>query len=201
MLNHAHAIRGAVMLFFMEELEIVRESDGLPLGIYLPRNEALAQGVWCRSTNVFILNSHGEILCHQRSMGKERMPGVWSTHLGGHVAKEESFETNALKEAEEEAGITLHPSQLFAWRTTRLPSARLWVREFVALHDVALENLRPQPGEVEQFAWKRPENVYWESSREPSSWCAGTLDFRVEVECMTAVLTAARSIGLIPARV
>lgn len=176
----------------MEELEVVRESDGVPLGIYLPRKEALAQGAWCRSTNVFILNTDGEVLCHQRSMEKERLPGVWCTHFGGHVSKHEDFESNALKEVEEEAGITLPASKLFPWRTTRLTKARLWVREFVAHHDILLEDLRAQPGEVEQFVWKRPEAIMWEAMHDPAMWCAGTLDFRVEYACMNAVLTATK---------
>lgn len=77
-------------------------------------------------------------------------------------------------------------------------AARLWVREFVAIHDTPLEHLKPQPGEVDQFAWKRPDAILWESLRDPSSWCAGTHDFRVEYECMSAVITAARNAGLLP---
>ncbi len=174
----------------MEQLEIVRESDGLPLGIYLPRNEVIGHGAWVRSTNVFILNASGEVLCHQRSQEKERFPGTWCTHLGGHVGKGESYESNALKETREESGIDLDPSQLLAWRTTRLASARLWVREFVAIVDAPIEDLTPQPGEVDRFVWKRPENILWEALHDPTSWCVGTLDFRVEYECMRAVLTA-----------
>jgi isopentenyldiphosphate isomerase len=180
-----------------EELEIVSHDTNELTGIALPRHEAISQGAWCRSTNVFVINNKGEVLCHQRSLQKERFPGVWSTHLGGHVAKGENYETNAVKELEEEAGIISESKRLVCWRTTKIDTAHLWVREFVTLHDVPAESLKPQPGEVDQFAWKSIEEILEAKQREPHMWCAGTHDFRVEYHCLRAVLTAAHSAGAI----
>ncbi len=193
--RHACLIRN---LSCMEELEIVSEETGMPQGQYVARHEAIHRGLWCRSTNVFVMNSDGHILCHQRSLGKERMPGYWSTHLGGHVSRHETFETNALKELEEEAGIQIQPEQLIPWRTTKLNSACLWVREFVALVDVPLEQLVPQPGEVECFAWKSFQEIDQAAKQKCAPWCAGTHDFRTEYHCLLAVLTAAHAIGVTP---
>ena len=86
----------------MENLELICSTTGEGLGIAVPRHAALRAQVWCRSTNIYVLNHKGEVLVHQRSMQKERMPGVWVTHLGGHVGEGENYETNALKELEEE---------------------------------------------------------------------------------------------------
>lgn len=178
-----------------ERLDIVCEETGHPLGHALPRHEAIATQAWCRSTNIFVVNSKGEILCHQRSLNKERYPGVWSTHLGGHVGTGETYETNASKEVEEEAGIRAHPSRLIHWRTTRINRARLWVREFVLLHDAAVESLIPQPGEVEQFLWLSPEEILRQEKENPSLWLAGTHDFQTEYYCMRAVLNAVHAVG------
>jgi isopentenyldiphosphate isomerase len=163
----------------MEQLEVVCEETGRPLGVYCSRQEAIARGAWCRSTNIFVLNPAGEVLCHQRSLQKERMPGVWFTHLGGHVSKEETFESNALKELEEEAGIIVPATQL--------------------LPDPATYTPVPQPGEVDQFAWLSLDQILSEARRQPGKWWAGTHDFQVEYQCLQAVLTAAHGMQVFKA--
>lgn len=183
----------------MEALAIVHPVTNTPIGT-LPRAQAIQEGAWCRSTNVFVMNKQGEILCHQRSLKKERMPGVWSTHLGGHVGSDESYESNALKELAEESGIVVDASALIPWRTTKLETARLWVREYVVFIDEAEHTLVPQPGEVEQFAWKSPSEIL-EAAKADPSWCAGTHDFMVEYHCLKAALTVAHASGKLAADV
>lgn len=176
----------------MEHLEIVHGLTGESLGITLPRSQAIQEKAWCKSTNIYVLNSVGQVLCHQRSLHKERWPGYWMTHVGGHVGAEETYESNALKELEEEAGIKADISELVHWRTTRIPWAQLWTKEFVIMVDRELSELSPQPGEVEAFAWKNPEEIITEF-KSGVGWCAGTLDFWTEYHCLRAALTAAQS--------
>ncbi len=183
----------------MENLQIVHEHNNEPTGVVLSRAEAIQKQHWVRSTNVFVLNSLGEILCHRRSMLKERLPGVWSTHLGGHVCIGETYETNAIKELHEESGIKINPDNLIQWRTTKQPKARLWIREYVALLDIDAKDLKPQPGEVDEFAWKSITDIVSESAAQPEKWCAGTHDIMTEYQCMRAVLTAASSMGIVKA--
>lgn len=179
----------------MEKLPIVHEDTGSLLGYSLPRAEAIATQAWCRSTNVFVLNHEGKVLCHQRSLVKERFPGVWCTHLGGHVGEDETFETNAHKELGEEAGIHVPASSILAWRTTKIPTQRLWVREFVTVVDEPVEKFVPQPGEVEQFAWKTIEEILDESEKNPAMWLDGTHDFRSEYMCLRAAILGAHAAG------
>lgn len=183
----------------MEKLEIVHEETNTPMGLYLPRADAIKQGAWCRSTNVFVLNHKGEVLCHQRSLEKERMPGMWCTHLGGHVSSEETYESNALKEIEEEAGIKLDPKQLIHWRTTKADVTKLWIREFVTLYNVDVKTLTPQPGEVEAFAWKSLKSILEDVKKNPEAWCAGTHDFFIEYHCLRAAIVAADAMGMVQA--
>ena len=143
----------------MEMLDIVHADTGQRTGVCLPRAQAIAEGAWCRTTNIFIVNHAGEVLCHQRSLGKERLPGAWVTHMGGHVSVGETYETNARKEIEEEAGIRMEHLPLVAWRTTRVDRVRLWMREYVAVLDLPVTAFAPQPGEVEAFAWVAPEEI------------------------------------------
>lgn len=181
----------------MERLPIVNEHTGQSMGYSLPRAEAIAQGAWCKTTNVFVLNSKGEVLCHQRSLKKERLPGGWSTHLGGHVGEGEDFDDNARKELAEEAGIYVPAQAVIPWRTSRLDKARVWVRDFATLYEGKAEDLTPQVGEVECFAWMSYEEIMERSSNEPHLWFAGTHDFVKEYDCLRAVLAAGSTTGLI----
>lgn len=179
----------------MEILQIVTSDSNTPAGT-MPRAEAIKNKAWCRSTNIFVVNSKGQILCHKRSEQKERFPGVWFTHLGGHVGHDESYESNALKELKEEAGINHHVN-LIPWRTTKLPEQRLWVREFAALVDLDTCDLVAQPGEVDEFAWKSIHEIIDESNINPGKWKTGTHDIVSEYQCLRAVITAASSLGAI----
>jgi len=176
----------------MEHLPIVCEHTNKELGT-LPRPEAIATRAWCRSTNVFVMNSSGELLCHQRSLKKERLPGGWSTHLGGHVGVGETYETNALKELEEEAGLTLSPEKLIQWRTTKHEQSRLWIREYVVLHDAPETNFIPQPGEVEAFKWLSLSEIL--QLEKEGNWFAGTHDLKSEYQAMRSALVVAHNHG------
>lgn len=179
----------------MERLQIVHPETNEPLGISLDRKEAIESRAWCRSTNVFVLDTSGVVLCHKRSIEKERMPGAWFTHLGGHVSEGETYESNALKEVAEESGIQASQVQLLPWRTTKIPTSRLWVREFVMLYDGDPHALVPQVGEVDEFRWMTIDEILEASAKDPHTWCAGTHDFRTEYACMRAVFHAAHALG------
>lgn len=190
-------------LTFMERIETVHPHTGHCLGTTLSRQEVIQQQAWCRSTNVFVLNHQGQVLCHQRSFQKERLPGVWVTHVGGHVSEGETYETNALKELEEEASIIAHPSQLITWRTipvehtSRVRDVRLWMRDYVVLYDAPLSSLVPQKTEVEQFSWKSIEEILDAERRYPKQWNAGIHNFAIEYYCLRAALIAAHAGGIL----
>jgi len=178
-----------------ENLQVVDEHTGEPTGICLPRSEVIKNKHWCRSTNVFVMNEKGEILCHQRSKNKERHPGVWSTHFGGHVSESETFKINALKELEEEIGLSVSHYQLIPWRTSRIEIARIWVRDFMTVYAGDLESLKPQAEEIDQIQWFSPEAIIDELQSEgdydeSKNWLAGTHNFDADYQCMRAVLTA-----------
>lgn len=181
----------------LEFIPVVHAESGERTGLVLPRHEALRQQVWRQTTSIFILNQHGDLLCHQRSLEKETFAGNWTTHLGGHVGAHETFESNAIKELEEEANIRLQAEQLLTWRTTRIDKFCIWVREFVSvIHDQEYE-LIPQPGEVEAFKWMSIQEVLDKSKKNPNEWLAGTHDIFVEYHCLKAVSTLAQSLGII----
>ena len=183
-----------------ELLQIVDPETGEPTGEHLPRKKVLEEKLWCRTTNIFILNTKGEILCHQRSLSKERFPGTWSTHFGGHVTEGESFKISALKETEEELGLKVNAFQMIPWRTSKKNVSRIWVRDFLTVFDGDISKLSIQTSEIEQVKWFTPEEILAELDAEGDentvNWLAGTHDFYADYQCMRAVLTATIDAGI-----
>lgn len=56
--------------------------------------------------HVLVFNENGELLLQKRSMNKDVAPGKWDTSVGGHVPNGEDLATAAIRETEEELGIT-----------------------------------------------------------------------------------------------
>ncbi|SBS96050.1 conserved Plasmodium protein, unknown function [Plasmodium ovale curtisi] len=103
--------------------------------------------LWHRSTSVFVFTKINEeyfIYVHKRSNIKDYCPSYYSIGFGGVVSEKETFIGNAVKELQEESGITKKPEQLFELGVT-----------FV---DPAFETT-PQPNEVE-FITKIPLNEF-----------------------------------------
>jgi isopentenyldiphosphate isomerase len=186
-----------------ELLQIVDPSTGEPTGELVPRSVFHEKKLWGRSTNVFVLNAKGHLLCSRRQLDKEYYPGAWSTHFGGHIVQGESFKIGAMKELEEEIGIKADPLKLLPWRTSKIASARLWARDFVTLFDGDTEDLVFQESEIMEIRWVAPQEILEYLDAEGSHfenpnalWLAGTHDFNADYQCMRAVLTAAIDIGV-----
>lgn len=58
-----------------------------------------------RVVHVWILNDKDEILLQQRSMKKDKAPGMWDISCGGHIRKGNDPEATAETELEEELGV------------------------------------------------------------------------------------------------
>jgi isopentenyldiphosphate isomerase len=186
-----------------ESLQVVDPETGEPTGEHVSRKELFEKQLWCRTTNIFVLNSSGQILCHQRSKNKERYPGMWSTHFGGHVTAGESFKISALKELSEEIGLQANPFQMIPWRTSRKNISRVWIRDFITVFDGDISELTIQTEELDHLQWFSINEILEKLDVEGASeigaseqWLAGTHDFEEDYQCMRAVLTAAVDIGI-----
>lgn len=124
----------------------------------LPRKLVHGHNVWHRSVHVWIVNNQGQILCQKRALDKESHPGFWESFFGGHVQAGESYQQAAVREIQEEIGITLDPAQFTLWRINKrqgLPSGHN--HEFQAIYitkwNGKLAKLSFNDGEVDQAAW------------------------------------------------
>ncbi len=124
----------------------------------LPRKLVHGQGVWHRVSHVWIQNDKGQLLCQQRSLDKELLPGFWECFFGGHIRPNESYEQAAIREASEELGINVATRDLRLWKVYKFSDNMGYNNEFMGIFIIgwngAIKDLTFNDGEVAQAAWK-----------------------------------------------
>jgi isopentenyl-diphosphate delta-isomerase type 1 len=88
-----------------------------------------------RVSHVLVFNSQNMLYLQKRSIHKDIQPGKWDTSVGGHLNLGESYEKAAIRELNEELGITnakLIYLYDYIWRTERESEL---VRTFKIIYD------------------------------------------------------------------
>ena len=82
-----------------------------------------------RAVHIFILNRRGELLLQKRSYRKDKFPRRWDSSAAGHVNAGESYRDCAIRELEEELGITATLTDL-----GRIPASEVTGHEFIEIY-------------------------------------------------------------------
>lgn len=90
-----------------EELLDVLDENGVKTGEVLPRSEVHKKGLWHRAIVVAIVNDENKILLQQRSMNKEKNPGMWDISVAGHLSSGQDSLAGANREISEEVSVNL----------------------------------------------------------------------------------------------
>ncbi len=138
------------------------------------RGEVHAQKLIHRAVHVFVLNKRGDLLLQKRSALKDLCPSLWDSSVSGHLDSGEPYETAAIRELEEEMGITLaSPLEEIARISPREETGWEHVRLYRARHD---GNLRFPSAEVDAAVWfPLTEISAWIASR-PADFAPGFLE-------------------------
>ena len=94
-----------------EVIDIYNENNE-GLNIQKMRSEAHKSGLWHRVSHIWIYNSNREILIQLRSENKELYPNMWDISVAGHIGAGEEPVISALREIEEEIGLSVKPEDL-----------------------------------------------------------------------------------------
>lgn len=110
-----------------------------------------------RVVHILIFNSQNELLLQMRSVQKKAHPQHWSTSVGGHVQKGETYKQAALREAAEELGVT--PTIVEKWKDeyTNALGHKKFLTTFEAFDDGTKFSINPE--EVERVEWKSLEEI------------------------------------------
>ncbi|MGZ8096476.1 MAG: NUDIX hydrolase [Methylosarcina sp.] len=65
-----------------------------------------ATGLRHRAVHILVFDELGRLFLQKRSLKKDLNAGLWDTSAAGHVDAGEDYESSALREIEEELGIT-----------------------------------------------------------------------------------------------
>ncbi|MFD5537701.1 NUDIX hydrolase [Streptomyces sp. NPDC127079] len=130
-----------------EILDIVDENDRVTG--QAPRGEAYARGLRHRCVFIQAKDASGRIFVHRRTATKLVFPSLYDMFVGGVVGAGESYDDAALREAEEELGVTGLPRPAFLFKFLYdNGSGQSW---WSAVYEVRCElPVRPQ---VEEVAW------------------------------------------------
>jgi|HubBroStandDraft_5_1064220.scaffolds.fasta_scaffold144012_2 isopentenyl-diphosphate delta-isomerase len=94
----------------MEYVDLL-DSSGRATGRKKPKPEVHRDGDWHGAAHVWIRNIAGQILIQRRSPTKENWPNLWDVSVAGHISAGEEALEAALREAQEELGVTLIPGE------------------------------------------------------------------------------------------
>lgn len=136
-----------------EYFDTLREDGTVRGGIKL-RTRVHKDGDWHRTVHVWIHNSKGEVLIQKRSSKKETYPDLWDVSCAGHVSAGDNSRNAAVREAQEELGLSLSPLELHKLCTVRQSYHHEDIHDnevvdvYVVLRDVAIANLVLQEEEV-----------------------------------------------------
>ncbi|MEU9333652.1 NUDIX domain-containing protein [Streptomyces sp. NPDC048290] len=114
-----------------------------------PRGAVYAGGLRHRCVFVQVRDGAGRIFVHRRTATKLVFPSLYDMFVGGVVGAGESYDTAALREAEEELGVTGLPTPSYLFKFLYDDGAgRSW---WSAVYEVRCElPVRPQ---AEEVAW------------------------------------------------
>lgn len=147
----------------MEELFEVVDGNDVVIGLE-PRSEVHRRGLNHRAVHVLIFNKAGALFLQKRSMAKDCFPGTWDTSAAGHLAPGESYDACALREVEEELGVSLGPAPE---RLFKLPASAQTGHEFIWVYRAAHEGpFILQEEEISEGGWfSVPRITRWIAER------------------------------------
>lgn len=130
-----------------EILDIVDEQDRV-IG-QSPRGEAYAKGLRHRCVFIEARDAQGRLFVHRRTPTKLVFPSRYDMFVGGVVGAGESYDDAALREAEEELGVSGLPSPSYLFKFLYDDGAgQTW---WSAVYEVRCE--LPVSPQVEEVAW------------------------------------------------
>lgn len=134
----------------------VYDVQGNKTGRVRPKGDAFAPDERHLAMELWIWNSRGEVLLQKRADTVEILPGMWALTTGRMRAGEDGL-SGCLREAAEELGLALHPSEpRLVRRILREGESMLW-EIYRADRDIDPASLRLQPEEVSDVRWVSPE--------------------------------------------
>lgn len=141
-----------------EDIIIVNEKDEI---IWYKERWTLDSEDIYRVSALWITNSKGEVLLAQRAFTKKHHPGVWWPAVAWTIEKWETYESNIIKETEEEIGVVnITPITYKKIKTKSIYNH--FTQWFLLKLDKDIVEFKKQDEEVEALKWfSKDELLDW----------------------------------------
>ena len=117
------------------------------------RGEPLGEGAYHIVVNVWIINDKDEILLTQRHPKKDFWGGLWECSASGAVLAGEDSMQGAIREAEEEIGVILLPSEIVLIESIMRVRERDFRDTFLVRKNIPIYELKFHPEEIINAKW------------------------------------------------
>jgi isopentenyldiphosphate isomerase len=127
-----------------------------------------------RVSGLWIENSKGEILLAQRGLHKKNDPGKWGPAVAGTVEEGETYDSNIIKEAEEEIGLKGKSFKKLDKVRRKGKHNYFCQWFFLSMDDY---DFKVQKEEVEQIKWFKRNELLADFQKNPDSFLKSVRDF------------------------
>jgi len=125
-----------------DELIDILNKQGTPTGEVKLKSEAHRLGLYHASVHIWLYTTEGNLLFQQRAKNKDTYPNLWDVSVAGHIAAGEVPVHSALREIEEEIGLSIKKEDLEVigiHLAEKEPSPKLFDNEF---HHIFISELK-----------------------------------------------------------
>lgn len=142
----------------MDEYIELLDANSNPTGEKCLKSIAHKKGYYHASVHIWFFTKHKEILLQKRIETKDTFPGLWDVSVAGHIAFGEQPLQAAVREVQEEIGLTILTKKLHSIGTSthkNTHSVNLIDHElhylYIALLNTGITNLTIQKEEVSEI--------------------------------------------------
>lgn len=126
-----------------------------------------------RVSALWVENSKGEVLLARRALTKSHSPGKWGPAVAGTVENKETYDSNIIKEAEEELG--LKNLEFLKGPKIKISGKHNYFLQWYLLKiDKSLEDFKIQKSEVEEIRWFSKDELRKKISANPDEFIVST---------------------------
>lgn len=133
--------------------------------------EAHVKGALHRAFSIFIFNSKGEMLIHQRSLEKYHSPGLWTNTCCSHPQLNETLKESALERLQFEMGFTTNIHKVFSF-IYHAPMENGLIEHELDHVFIGYYNGTPNinANEVQNYKWVAPEILIMDIKANPENF-------------------------------
>ncbi len=161
----------------MNEYIDILSDDGTFAGYSCLKSEAHEKGLFHASAHIWIFDTQKNVLIQKRAKTKDVFPDLWDISVAGHISAGELPIISAIREVEEEVGISLLENELRyigVFKKKVIHKANLIDNElhhiYICCKKFEIDTLKIQVEEVSEIKSIQLNNLIEEVSKETNNF-------------------------------